>query len=89
MPHSNVTQKRLPWLLLIPLILACNLLTNTPEPTAAPTLKPNLAAARFLRGWAAYLLDPNDPTALADVQQAANLAPKDEFYINAAAYLRP
>jgi hypothetical protein len=56
--------------------------------TSALTLNPDLASAHFLRGWAAYLLNPNDPTALADVQQAAVLAPDEELYANAVTHLQ-
>jgi hypothetical protein len=55
---------------------------------AALTLQPNLAPAHFLRGWAAYLLNPNDPAALADVQQAAVLAPNEELYANTLTHLQ-
>jgi hypothetical protein len=57
--------------------------------TLALTLKPDLASAHFLRGWAAYLLNPNDPAALAAVQQAAVLAPDEALYADAAAFLQP
>ncbi|MFZ0545547.1 MAG: hypothetical protein WAM60_08915 [Candidatus Promineifilaceae bacterium] len=56
--------------------------------TSALTLKPDLAAAHFLRGWAAYLLNPNDPAALAEVQQAATLAPNEALYADSAAFLQ-
>jgi hypothetical protein len=56
--------------------------------TSALTVRPELAAAYFLRGWAAYLLNPGDPAALMDIQRAAGLAPEDEFYTGAVQYLQ-
>ncbi|MFZ5916678.1 MAG: hypothetical protein ACOYZ7_07085 [Chloroflexota bacterium] len=48
--------------------------------TQALALEPDLAAAYFLRGWAAYLLDPYDAQALADVEKAVELAPGDPLF---------
>ncbi|MCA9972359.1 MAG: hypothetical protein KC425_19190, partial [Anaerolineales bacterium] len=50
---------------------------------------PDLAAAYFLRGWAAYLLAPGDAAAVADIQQAAALAPDDPLLTAAAAFVTP
>ena len=49
--------------------------------TAALALKPDLAPAYFLRGWASYLADPvaHRTQAQADVERAAALAPADAF----------
>lgn len=57
--------------------------------TSALTLRPDLASAYFLRGWAAYLLNPDNPAALADVQRAAELAPDEELYAEALSFLQP
>ncbi len=61
----------------------------TTAATSAVTLKPDLAPAHFLRGWASYLADPvaNLAQARADVAKAAALAPTDALYRNAAAFL--
>jgi hypothetical protein len=53
----------------------------------ALALKPDLAAAHFLRGWANYLKSGDPATALADVQQAADLAPDDALYAESVALL--
>ena len=62
-------------------------ITRTVEPALA--LKPDLAPAYFLRGWALYLADPaaNRAQARADVERAAALVPDDALYRDAAAYL--
>jgi hypothetical protein len=54
----------------------------------ALTLRPDMASAYFLRGWARYLLNPNDSAALADVLQAAVFAPDESLYAESAAYLQ-
>ena len=61
----------------------------TQSATSALTLKPDLAPAYFLRGWASYLADPvaNRAQARADVERAAALDPADALYRDAAAYL--
>ena len=61
----------------------------TQSATSALTLKPDLAPAYFLRGWASYLADPvaNRAQAKADVAKAAALAPADALYRDAAAFL--
>ena len=61
----------------------------TQSATSALTLKPDLAPAYFLRGWASYLADPvaNRAQAQADVARAAALAPADALYRDAAAFL--
>ena len=48
--------------------------------TQALALKPDLAAAYFLRGWAAYLVDPGNAQTMADVQRAVELAPDDPLF---------
>ncbi len=50
--------------------------------------KPDLAPAYFLRGWAVFLAAPEDPQVLADVAQAASLAPDDPLYAASLAWLR-
>lgn len=49
--------------------------------------QPDLAAAYFVRGWALALVDPKDPSALADIQQAADLDPSEPLYSEALDYL--
>ncbi len=62
-------------------------ITSTVE--SALALKPDLAPAYFLRGWARYLADPaaNRVQARADVEKAAALIPDDALYRDSAAYL--
>lgn len=55
--------------------------------TPALELKPDLAAAYFLRGWAAYLREHNEVDAVSDVQQAAELAPEEELYTKSLEFL--
>jgi hypothetical protein len=52
---------------------------------AALALKPDLAEAYLLRGWARYLVVPDDPQVRADVHQAAALQPGDVFLAGCAA----
>ena len=61
----------------------------TQSTTSALTLKPDLAPAYFLRGWASYLADPvaNLDQARIDVEKASALAPSDALYRDAAALL--
>jgi tetratricopeptide (TPR) repeat protein len=56
--------------------------------SSALALRPDMASAYFLRGWAIYLRDQNVPAALADVQKAAELAPDDPLFASALAYLQ-
>jgi hypothetical protein len=56
--------------------------------TAAINAQPDLAAAYFLRGWANSVAKPGSPDALADVQKAASLDPKEPLYGQCLAYLR-
>lgn len=53
-------------------------IVNTVDPALA--LKPDLATAHFLRGWAAYLREFDPAAALADVQKAAELAPDEALF---------
>jgi hypothetical protein len=52
---------------------------------AALALKPGLAEAYLMRGWARYLVDPANPQVRADVHQAAVLRPGDAFFADCAA----
>ena len=80
-----------------PLVIGTTAETWVPELTGAITqsttsalaLKPDLAPAYFLRGWASYLADPvaNRAQAKADVERASALAPADALYRDAAAFL--
>ena len=49
--------------------------------------QPDLAAAYFLRGWGAYLVDPNDAQVRADVKMARSLAPDELLYERVLVYL--
>lgn len=60
----------------------------TETTTLALQAQSDLAAAYFLRGWARYLADPSDPSALADIEQAARLDPNEPLFAESAAYLR-
>jgi len=55
---------------------------------SALVVQPDLAPAYFLRAWAYYLANPEDPRVLADVQRAAELAPEDKLYSQCLDYLR-
>jgi tetratricopeptide (TPR) repeat protein len=56
--------------------------------TWALDVRPNLATAYFLRGWANYLADPTSPMAQQDVERAAELNPDQLLFTASAAYLR-
>lgn len=56
--------------------------------TPALQLQPDLAAAYFLRGWAKHLTNPDDPEALADIEQAAKLDPAEPLFAQSLAYLK-
>jgi tetratricopeptide (TPR) repeat protein len=56
--------------------------------TWALDVRPTLAPAYFLRGWANYLADPASPLALQDVERAAELNPDQSLFSTSAAYLR-
>lgn len=60
-------------------------IVNTVDPALA--LKPDLAAAYFLRGWAAYLREYDTAAALPDVQKAAELAPDEALFSQSAELL--
>ncbi|MSP12106.1 MAG: hypothetical protein EXR62_04010 [Chloroflexi bacterium] len=51
-------------------------------------VKPDLAGAYFLRGWALNLKTPGSPEAVADVERAAKLAPQEKLFADSLAYLR-
>lgn len=61
----------------------------TDATTAALEARPDLAAAYFLRGWAAALRNPDDPQALNDIQRAAELDPAEALYAQSVVYLKP
>lgn len=56
--------------------------------TRALAQQPDNGGAYFMRGWAKYLIDASDASAIADVVQAANLQPDNVLYPPAAAYLQ-
>lgn len=60
----------------------------TSTTTLAIEQRPDLAGAYFLRGWAAYLTDPESSAAARDVEKASSLNPTDTLYAESAAYLR-
>jgi hypothetical protein len=60
-------------------------IVQTVDPALA--LQPDLAAAYFLRGWAAYIREHNEAAALPDIQKAAELAPDDELYTKSVQFL--
>lgn len=53
----------------------------------ALTAQPDLAAAYFLRGWSTYLVDPNNPQLLFDIERAAGIAPEERLYQESLTYL--
>lgn len=61
----------------------------TASATSAIQVKPDLAAAYFLRGWAQYLEEPVKllPQVRSDLTRASALAPNDAFFKQAAVYL--
>jgi len=56
--------------------------------TQALQVQPDLAAALFLRGWATHLSNPGTPEALADIQRAAELDPKEPLFTQSVAHLK-
>lgn len=44
------------------------------------SIQPELAPAWFLQGWAKFLKNPGDPSVVADVEQAARVAPTEMLY---------
>jgi hypothetical protein len=56
--------------------------------TLAIGVKPDLAAAYYLRGWAINLGQPGSAVALADIEKAAQLDPKEPLFAAALQYLR-
>jgi hypothetical protein len=55
---------------------------------AALQVKPDLAAAYFLRGWVTYLQNPGSPQALDDIERAAQLDPAEPVYAQSVVYLK-
>ena len=52
----------------------------------AISAQPELAAAYFLRGWSTYLVDPNDPQVLFDIERAAELASDERLFQESLKY---
>lgn len=50
--------------------------------------QPDLAAAYFLRGWAAYLVDKRSPAAVADIEKAATLDPNEKLFSESVEFLK-
>jgi len=65
--------------------LSERIITST---TRALAVKPDLAAAYFLRGWATHLVKPGDPQVKADIEKAAALAPNEPLFAEGLAYLK-
>lgn len=57
------------------------------ETEMALTLHPELAEAHFLHGWATFLVDPENPSVLSDIQNAATLAPTNPLFVDSLLYL--
>ena len=55
---------------------------------AALGAKPDLAAAYFLRAWAAYLVNPDDPQIVADIEKTVQLDPAESLFADSLIYLR-
>jgi hypothetical protein len=60
----------------------------TDATNATLQVKPDLAAAYFLRGWATYLQNPGSPAALNDIERAAQLDPAEPLYAQSVVYLK-
>ncbi|HKP54837.1 MAG TPA: hypothetical protein VJ183_19555 [Chloroflexia bacterium] len=56
--------------------------------TKAIEADPNLAGAYFLRGWARFKAGADSPEATADIVRASELAPNEELFKFAAAYMQ-
>jgi hypothetical protein len=54
----------------------------------ALAIKPDLAAAHFLRGWAVQQTDPGNPSVLANIERAAELDPDEALFVDSLAYLK-
>lgn len=52
------------------------------------TLRPDLAAPYFLRGWAAYLEDSHNESAMKDIEMAVQLAPEERLFAESLSCLR-
>lgn len=55
----------------------------------ALAVKPDLAAAYFLRAWGLYLVDPTDPQIITDLQEAAALQPDEPLFRDSLEFLQP
>lgn len=51
-------------------------------------VEPELAAAYFLRAWGEFLVNPDSPQVLADVQRAAELMPDEVLFSQSVEYLQ-
>ncbi|MCL5264107.1 MAG: hypothetical protein M1343_02730 [Chloroflexi bacterium] len=60
----------------------------TATTSGAIQAQPDLAGAYFLRGWAINLQSPGNPAALADIERAARLDPKEPLFSQSVAFLR-
>lgn len=50
--------------------------------------EPDMAAAYFLRAWALYIIDKNDPRVMKNLRKAVVLNPNETFYSETLLYLR-
>ncbi len=60
----------------------------TSTTTTAIQFQPDLAGAYFLRGWAEYLANPTGPSALSDIDRAAQLDPTEALFSQSVVYLK-
>ncbi|MFC2042534.1 hypothetical protein ACFLUA_00050 [Chloroflexota bacterium] len=51
-------------------------------------VEPEMAAAYFLRAWAIYLVDKNDPSVMENLREAVVLNPKEILYLETLRYLQ-
>jgi tetratricopeptide (TPR) repeat protein len=56
--------------------------------TGALEVQPDLAAAYFLRAWAAYLVNPDDAQIVADIEKAVQLDPAESLFADSLTYLK-
>jgi hypothetical protein len=55
---------------------------------AAIQVKPDLAAAYFLRAWSNYLVDSTNPTILTDLQKAVELQPNEPLFTDSLSLIK-
>ncbi len=65
-----------------------DILDSDPASASASADHSTQAAAHFLRGWAAYLLEPTSPTVIEEVARALQLQPDDPLFTRSYAFLK-